>query len=224
MKLKYLRFNNEIEISNDKFNTIVIENRSEFLNLMVYLNYEFIGNVEYLILTNEQEKKLSLDSYLFYIPNIFNLDLNTKKNINALYKKLKNIYGKKMYDDLQEIKRKCEEIIEEISIDFDIELSVGTTINIDDIFKIMNISFSENYMNLKEKLIKYILIINELNEYNVFILNNLHIYFSNEELEFVIKELSYHDISLINIENNSNFEKISNECIKILDIDNCSIE
>lgn len=88
----------------------------------------------------------------------------------------------------------------------------------------MNISFSENYMNLKEKLIKYILIINELNEYNVFILNNLHIYFSNEELEFIIKELSYHDISLINIENNSNFEKISNECIKILDIDNCSIE
>lgn len=224
MKLKYLRFNNEFEISNDKFYTLIIENRVEFLNLMIYLNNEYSGNVDFLKLTNDQEKKLSLDSYIFYIPNIFNLDLNTKKNINALYKKLKTIYGKKMNDDLQEIKRKCEEIIEEISIDFDIELSVGTAINIDDIFKIMNISFLENYMNLKEKLVKYILIINELNEYKIFILNNLHIYFSNEELEFIIKELSYHDISLINIENNNYFSKIDNEYLKILDIDNCSIE
>lgn len=224
MKMKCIYFDEVLSFNNECFYTIVLEDKKAIIEFLTYLNNDFCDNRQYLYLIDDKGKELKLEDNIFFISNIFQLELNTKKNINALYKKLTSLYKYKINDDLLEIKNKCESIVEEISVDFDIRLNIGTSIDITDLFKIMNISFLEDYNDIKEKLIKYMLILNEINGYKIYILYGLHQYFTDSEINDIFTELKYHDISLINLEIYNNFNKGISESIKILDVDYCSIE
>lgn len=222
MKIKIKWFEDKINIVNGNLYTLIIENRNVLIELYECLNNEFFP--KNVILPFKDNELLNVEDTCFYINNLFDLNLNTKKNINALYKKLKGYYYSSLIVEFNEIKEKCEKIVESISLDFDIELEVGSFIKIEDLFKFMNITFKEDYENFKEKFIKYLRILNELNGYKVFFINSFHAFFSNEDIETIIKEVGYYDISLIDIENIQYFEKLDSEILKIIDKDYCQIE
>lgn len=203
--------------------TLIIENKKLFCSFMQYCNLGFLGNEDYIKVFEEPEL-LSNDKNICYIANIFDLNLNTKKNVNALYKILKHKYYEELKDKIHSLKENISSIVTSISMDFDIELSLSGDIQEDDLFKMMNLQFLDKDLSLMEKLIKYIFVINELQKSSVFIINHLYDYFDKSEIETIYHELEYRGITLINVENRENNVKIENEIKIIIDNDMFAIE
>ena len=200
--------------------TLVCENKGLLFDYCDYLFNEFIGKERYWKLEIDNQVEELFDKGDF-IPNYFQLDLNSKRNVNALYKILKKLYYEKLSDSIKDLKEKALSIVKEIALDFDIELSVSNEIKEDDLFKIMNLQFSDEGLSYKEKLIKYIFITNELRGVNIFFVVDFHRYFSDGEANEILKELSYRKIKLVNLEHDQSFAKYDDESLLLVDQDLC---
>lgn len=223
MKEVILEFiNRSIEFDTSKIFNIICENQNKYIEIMVMLENEFINTKRGFKIYDDGTLVNDNSSFL-YISNSFSLSLNSKKNLNALYKILKNRYYLEFKNEFKEINNKLEEIIEEISIDFDINLRANAEIKIDDIFKVVSLEFSEDYTSYFEKLVKYIKISNELEKVEVVFIKNIHSYLNSEEIHKLVNEFKYLDIMIINIEFAQYFEL--NDCQKnyIIDKDLCEI-
>lgn len=207
--------------SNILFN-IICENKSKYVEIMNTLENDFINTNRGFKIYQDGQLLYEEARYL-YIKDSFSLSLNSKKNLNALYKILKSRYYLEFKEDFTEINEKLEEIIKEISIDFDINLVANAEIKIDDIFKISSLEFSEDYNNFFEKLIKFIKISNEIEKIEVVFIKNMHAYLTDEEIINLVKEFSYLGIMIINIEFFGYFKNIDFEQNYIIDKDLCEI-
>ena len=212
----------QIDITDPKFITLIIENKSFYWKFSKYLYDTFPEHLSYcsLIKNGEQQKIEDVSAYIF---NPLDLNLNTKQNLNALYKILKKSYFSELSASVQQIQDLLTQVCKEIRLDFDAELTMESSIRIDDIFKIGGLQFSEIDSSLLEKFVRYISIIKELRNVSIIFINHLHDYFENTEIEQLLKELGYRGITLVNIETFVPQNKLENEKICIIDKDLCSI-
>lgn len=212
-KLDISGFDKSLFLEEPKIIEIVIENKKLFFDYCKYCYDGFYSNnINFYLF--EEGKIIDNDKNIHFISHPFSLDLNTKKNINALYKLLKKKYYYQLNDNLEMLRIKINEIVTMITLDFDVELDVADEISEDDLFKILNIQFKEEEkMSLMEKFIKYLQAINELQGIKLFIIPNLFLYFDLEQINCIKKEISYLGLSIISIENgdfspqNQNIEK-----------------
>ncbi len=126
-----------------------------------------------------------------------------------------------MKSDLDSLKEKASSIVKRIALDLDISLTMNDDIKTDDLFKIMDIRFSENKETFIEQFLDYIFVINELQNKNIFFILHMKEFFSAEEIEKIVKEVSYKEIIIINIETHEFSEQISCEKKIIIDKDCC---
>lgn len=180
---------------------VVIENKDIWSSLMTFMYSGFVLESEVMEIY-EEEKKLDVDDFCHFISNPYFLELNTKKNIQALYKKLKIQYFDKLKDNLAQINEIAEKTVKDISVDYDVDLSMVAHIKEDDIFKLMSVQFSDLDTNKVERFVKYIEITNDLQRINVFISVHLKESFSEEELLLIEKQLLYKKIYLVDFETN----------------------
>lgn len=198
-KIKVFDYEEEIDIDANPWLCIVIENQKYYYLFCNYCFNEFFGDTDYIRLFIDGNL-VDNDKFISFIPLIFDLNINTKKNINALYKILKSIYYDKLTSDIELLKSKAKGIIESIAMDFDLELSISNEISCDDLFKVLNLRFLDEDGSLVERFIKYCFVVNELQKINLFIVMNLHSYFSKDELVLLKHELNNRNIALIDIE------------------------
>lgn len=211
-----------ISFSTNKMFNIICENKNKYIEIMTTLENEFINTKRGFKIYNDGVLEKEETSFL-YISNSFSLSLNSKKNLNALYKILKNRYYLEFKNDFIQINNKLEEIIKEISIDFDINLNANSEVKLDDLFKIASIEFSEDYTSYFEKLIKFIKISNELEKIDVVFIKNVHSYLNDDEIIRLINEFKYLNIMIINIEFAQYFIINDFEVNYIIDKDLCEI-
>ena len=88
MNLKFNFLDTSFKVENFSFNTIVIENKYILRKLKYFLSNEFESTDPPFVVYKGIDLKKA-DSCCFYISNLFDLNLNTKKNTNSLYKILK---------------------------------------------------------------------------------------------------------------------------------------
>lgn len=211
-----------ISFNTNRMFNIICENKNKYIEIMTTLENEFINTKRGFKIYNDGVLEKEETSFL-YISNSFSLSLNSKKNLNALYKILKNRYYLEFKNDFIQINNKLEEIIKEISIDFDINLNANSEVKLDDLFKIASIEFSEDYTSYFEKLIKFIKISNELEKIDVVFIKNVHSYLNDDEIIRLINEFKYLNIMIINIEFAQYFIINNFEVNYIIDKDLCEI-
>ena len=212
----------QIDITDPKFITLVIENKPFYWKFSKYLYDTFPEHLSYCSLfKNGEEQKI--EDVSAYIYNPLDLNLNTKQNLNALYKILKKSYFSELSASVQQIQDLLTQVCKEIRLDFDAELTMESSIRIDDIFKIGGLQFSETDSSLLERFVRYISIVKELQNVSIIFINHLHDYFENVEIEQLLKEMEYRGIALVNIETFVPQNKLENETLCIIDKDLCSI-
>lgn len=200
--------------------TLVIENKTMLFDYCSYLFDGFSGK-EHFWKLEENGQFVGLDEKADFIPNFFHLDINSKRNINALYKLLKRLYYEELYDSINELKEKANSIIKEISMDFDIQLSVQNGIKEDDLFKVMNLQFSDEGLSKQERIIKYINVVNELRGTSLFFVINIHRFFEEKELANILKELAFRRIKVIDLEFENDFKINASEKVIVIDRELC---
>ena len=201
--MRYLRFSfldEDINIDSAEFIDLVIENKKLKYEFLKYCYFCFNGNTNFIVLQCGSEIQNN-EKLIFFVCNLFDLDLNTKKNINSLYKILKLKYYDELKDEILNLTNKTKQLIEDISLDFDMPLYSNSEIKEEDIFRAFDLRFlDDDSLSLKERIIKYCTLIYELQKIDIFIFKDLHQY-----IESLFYELKYLRIKIINVESNNNF-------------------
>lgn len=223
MKMKIYFFEEFIDLEVGKLYTIIIENRKILYDFEKYLFNEFEGNSDYLLLI-DNNKIIDHKKNIYFLSNFYDMDLNNKKNLLALYKQIKVNHNDELKERFEQLTSNINEFLEFMNFESGFDLTFDSNILMDDVFKLGDLRFNNENDGLFNTLISYLEIINNLFNIEVFIVEELHKYFSNDELIKVINELKYHGIILINIEKDNNFEGIVDEIRNYIDIDYCTIQ
>ena len=223
MKMKLYFFEEFIDLEVGKLYTITIENRKILYDFEKYLFNEFEGNSDYLLLM-DNNKIIDLKKNIYFLSNFYDMDLNNKKNLLTLYKQIKVNHNDELKERFEQLTSNINEFLKFMNFESGFDLTFDSNILMDDVFKLGDLRFNNENDGLFNTLISYLEIINNLFNIEVFIVEELHKYFSNDELIKAINELKYHGIILINIEKDNNFEGIVDEIRNYIDIDYCTIQ
>ena len=223
MKMKLYFFEEFIDLEVGKLYTITIENRKILHDFEKYLFNEFESNNEYLLLM-DNNKIIDHKKNIHFLSNFYLMDLNNKKNLLALYKQIKVNHNDELKERFEQLTSNINDFFEFINFESEFDLTFDSNILIDDVLKLGDLRFNNENDSLFNSFISYLEIINNLFNINVFVVEELHKYFSNDDLFKAINELKYHGIILLNIEKDNNFEGIVDEIRNYIDIDYCTIQ
>lgn len=223
MKYKYVYFDEYVDLEIDKLNLLIVENKNKYIELLTYLNNEYLGENIVIAFFNDDNEKYKSSEATSFIPNVFSFEFNNKKNTNALYKKLKNLYGLTLVEETKLVKEHLIKIMEDIAMDFEIELDIDEDIKIEDLFKLMDVRFREDYSSFFEKVLKYMKIMREICGTILFIFHNLTDYLTDDEIKMLVNDAKYQEIRILSIENCTPTANLENLSCAILDVDMCSI-
>lgn len=217
-------FNSDETIGFDDFNilTTCIESGPLVFDYLRYLHNDFRGKERYWRFS-ENGDDVPVDEHSEFISDFFQLEINSKKNINALYKLLKKQYYERLHEDIGVLKSKAVSIVKEICVDFDLELNASNDIREDDLFKILDLRFNDEELPEKEKLIKFCQTVHELRGTEVFFTVNLHLYYGLSDIEDIVHELQYRRIKIFNLEMTQVMDKYASEKVICVDKDLCVI-
>lgn len=221
-QLYFYEIARSVNLDEPKFVRLVVENPKTMRKYVGCL-FDGLGDNSKLFGLTEEGKPLYLDEHVFFLPNPFCLELNSKRNVNALIKILKKSYFDNLAESVKDIQKRIEEAVDLIKLDFDVEIVSDFCLKTDDLFKIANVKFSEECENHVERLCRFLAVENELHSTSILFTVGLFEYFESNEIEGLMKELFYRGLTVIDIESNTTSEKLENEIRMIIDHDLCAI-
>lgn len=217
MNLKINYFDNNIKIENDYIQVIEIENKKTFYRLVSDLykikNDEKLDEVFFY---DDNNQEINMYNKVDLYVNFFDIDLNSKKNLNALNKNIINSLTDNVKEEILNNFKKLAKSFTKILSDIDLPLSLNDNITVEDIIKLLKIS-----INKTDDLLNNLLLIIDLekvlkiNEILFFI--NLKQYLSQEELIEFYKYAIYNEIKIVLVDSQSYGIKLEYENKLIID-------
>lgn len=199
---------------------LIIKNKQ----LLYYFlqNYNYNTNEEYIKVFDESNNQIKTMDYIDIVTSILSIDVNTKKNINALVRQLKT-----NTDILKKTSLNVTSIVKEafdiIKMDSPIDIISDINISEEDIIKMMDINIDECSNTMIERLNNYVKVSYELRNVRVFIFYNLLSFLTETEIELLIHNSKYSNIKIIDIEYFDDGSYIFDHK-KIVDKDICLLE
>lgn len=198
-----------------------IEERKTFWRFNQYCYDAFPDHLAYCSYEDDQKEDKGISDVSLYIENPFHLDLNTKQNLNALYKLLKKEYFDEIRASVDEIEKILIRICGEIRLDFEAELTMEDSIKVDDVFKLGNLRFSEEDDTMLKRLLKFVLINYELRGIALVFINRLHDWLDEDEIAQLCSDAGYRGISIVTIESHEPKKYLDSEQKIVVDSDLC---
>lgn len=171
---------------------IIFENNVDFRN--------FIENIEDNVIYSENDESLELNKKTIIINNIYNIDINDKKNITFLYKNIVNQLSEKQKESFDKINNELLNVIKDINNTNDYGIDFEDSFDITKILNLYQVKFCLDEQNYLGKLAKYIEITSSVSKINTFISFSLIRILSEEEVNLLVKELSLSKINLIDFD------------------------
>lgn len=218
MNLKINYFDNNIKIENDYIQVIEIENKKTFYRLVSDLykikNDEKLDEVFFY---DDNNQEINMYNKVDLYVNFFDIDLNSKKNLNVLNKNITNSLTDNVKEEILNNFKKLAKSFTKILSDIDLPLSLNDNITVDDIIKLLKISINKT----ADLLSNLLLIIDlekvlKMNEILFFI--NLKQYLLQEELIEFYKYAIYNEIKIVLVDSQSYGIKLDYEKKLIIDV------
>ena len=220
-RLRFCDFDEAVDLDDPQFITLVLESPVSMRRYCEDLFSGFGEDDPFFRLSNDG-KPLYLDEHGLFLPNPFALDLNSKRNLNALAKLIKKSYFDDLSESVEIVRKTIEKAVEDIRLDFAVEIVSDFDLKTDDIFKIANIKFDDYCENAVERLCKFLSVENELQRTSILFTLHLRDYFSEEEIESIRKEIGYRGWSIIDLESRNDIPHLVGENRFVMDRDFCS--
>ncbi|AME09907.1 MULTISPECIES: type II-A CRISPR-associated protein Csn2 [Gemella] len=224
MKIVNREWQRSIELKENIINTIILENKQYFRECVRSLKLQHQGD-EGLFIFSDGLKEISLAKYSYLITDLFNLDINNKKILTKIYTELMK-YAVENYIELNTIQTNLLNYYENLIHSSSLELEYRDELDIMGMLKLADFKINLISNNDLEKLIKYLKVLVELCGIKVIFIVGLHIYYTENEIKQLYKELCINKIKIINIENQQ-YKNLSTvdytEKVYIFDEENCEI-
>ena len=182
---------------------------------------QIIGNPGNLVLSeNNQEIKFS--KHVELINDYINIDLNDKKILIKLYTLLKD-KSLEDYDSYCRISESISDYVQELLFDEEFDLIQIENIDPIDIFKGVSVKIDDSSMNVSEKLLEYITILEKFMNIRLFLFVNLKEFFNDEEIVQIYKRLLLNKTKFIIMQSKVTEPIDCRETVYIIDEDLCEI-
>lgn len=219
MNLKISYFDNNLSFNNESIQVIEIENKKMFYRLISDLvllkNGEKLNELYFF---DDKNEELNIGSRVEVYVDFFQIDLNSKKNINALNKKISSNLTDIEKDELLNSFKKLYKSFNRILNEFELPIVINDNLIIEDILKLFKISFKTSN-DLLDNLLLLIEIEKSLNLNEILFFINLKQYLNKEELEELYKYAIYNSIKIVLIDSQSYGATINYEKKLIIDND-----
>lgn len=217
MNLKINYFDNQIRLNKENIQVIEIENKKTFYRLVNDLysikNNEKLNEI-YFFDDNNQEINM-YDKVELYI-NFFDLELNSKKNLNMLNKNIVNNINDQEKNEILNNFKKLYKSFNKILFNIDIPIILNNDITIEDIVKFFKISINK-HNDLLDNLLLLIELEKTLKIKEILFFINLKQYLNKEELIELYKYSIYNEITIVLIDSQSYGIKLEYENKLIID-------
>ena len=200
MKIVVNFIDNEIEVENNNVFNIEVENKVYFYRLINEFNLISKGVIsDNIFFLDEDSNELNLLNKIDLYIDYFNIEFNSKKIINNLYKILKTNINEEDKAKINKYYLRIKSILSKSFLDYNLPLIINDEFDIDTILKLLKVTINSKN-NLHDNLFLLIDINNnfKINELLIFV--NLKQYLTLEELNEFYKYSLYSDIKILLID------------------------
>lgn len=221
IQIAHVHLETQLKISDEYVQVLIIENPTEFYNMVSDLDGQFEGR-EGSFVFSMGGQIISAVKYGTMIVDLFHFDLNDKKLLMLLYKRLEGVaFGEKIAL-FNELTAKAVTFLEDVSffVPFALEYDEPQP---SDYLKASGLKFAKTYDSLEEKIVCYINALIELKQCEFFIFVNLKSVVSDEKLEQIYAHCRAEQVGLLLIEDGKRRQLLFCEKAVIITEDLCEI-
>lgn len=154
--------------------------------------------------------------------NYFELSLKDKRIVSGVYDELDKIANDDYSQEYAILKSEILKFIDLIAIDSSLQIEYNDIFGLQDILKALKVQPFEDEKTLLESLIDYLdAMANTLGK-KLFVLVGLRSYLDDDEFELLLKHIAHASYSVLFLER-TQYQRINNEPIRIIDNDFCEI-
>lgn len=222
MRLVSIKHDINIEFDENDILEIVIEHPRAFTEIVYMLINQCNGAEGEFVLSGD-EHIIKLNKNADIIMDFFGLSPNNKKIITKLYSGLEEI-AENYIEEKADINSKIVSVLDAITTSEGCaEISYNLDYNWTDLFKLYNLSFSDDYISLIDRITAYIKIISQFTDIKILFFVNARSYLPKDEMNTLYEVARYCKINIALIESHEFVER-NGEKRYIIDKDLCFID
>lgn len=223
MKLVHSEYTFQIELEEGVIERLIVENPAVMSQFIVDFRKQLEGQEGKWILSHDGQL-FKIHDTCELIVNIFELEINQRKMLNALYDELASeINGTELLLEWREINSGLSGFLSKV-ID-----GVGYDVGYDELemkslFKALELKFRENDEGYVSYLLEYLQLMSEVRNIDIFILINITSFLETKEIEYLYEQAFYkkYHLILIDAQDVCVNEKVERKII--IDKDYCVID
>lgn len=181
---------NELIIVNEEITNVCFVDKTNYRDFVINLYDNIILSID--------DTPVSIDSKALIIFDPLNIEINDKKTLTLLYKKLSHRVSEKVQEKIRKIEQDILELLEIVSVESMFPIEYEDSFELIKIFQMYQISIQklkkENYL---EFIVTYIKTNFELNNYNIVVSFGLTRLLTADEINKLTKELAINQISIV---------------------------
>lgn len=212
----------EINFSNHKIHSLIVENTSLFISITEDLWNQSNGDDGVFILSNK-DKLIKFDKKADVIINPFSVSSNDRKIITKIYAELNGIGQENSIEELLCLNSSIVGLIDHLAEKVPYPLIYDLNLDLSGLLKLYNVKIDEECTELLEKLMTYVKLMHQVCGITLFVFVNLKQYFSLEQLNLFYQNCLYEEVSILDIEGCDLKKKLDCEKEMIIDKDLCII-
>lgn len=208
MKKIFIECINQLVEFDSNIKTVKFTNTSNYRNLSLDLTNQ--------ITVSENDSIVDITKNVLIIYNLYEINLNDKKFLNALYKELEHSINDEEKIMIQKLENIGFDLFDNLQLKTSLPFEYQEEVDISKVFTAFNIAFPKiDYQNYLELITNYFKIATVYLKTKFVISFGLLNLLTNDEIEILNKELSYVNLVLLDIsyfpENNN--EKLKNDYV-----------
>ena len=208
----------KIEISEKTRPVIQILNKQLLRGVIEAIYYKLTGGETNEIIVMDKEKNVSFPSSVYILDSPNALEINSKKHINQLYKRIEEMLNIS-YDTKLRIMNCVNEIsciIDKESMNLSFDVHHDDDLSTSSLLKALNYKIDSSLTNILERLYSFIDIVCEFRSYELLIFIDITFYLNDAELEKLFGYMECNKILFLLIESKS-YSRLSNETVYLVD-------
>lgn len=211
-----------IELDCGKTVEWIIESPALFRKYVNLLNLQADGE-EGIFVLSDDDTILDIAKCMEIVVNPFAVDFEDRRIQKKLYSQLqKAAYGEDMFMDTQKMNSDLQSYIFRLENICGYDIEIDTDMDVQLVFKALGVKMEGGEYNFSEKLAQYMKVMAELMGKKILVFVNIRSYLENEQIQELMKNAVYNEISLLFIENmQRGFSEMEN--YYIIDKDGCEV-
>ncbi len=188
----------------------------ENLNYYKQIALDIINEDYNYFVYSENHTIKKIDKEVLIINDTLQLNPNSKKILNSLYKKINDNYNLKYLETIAVINMSIINLLDEISLEINTETNFDSDLDLSKLLATYKFEFKNDSTSILEKIVTYIKANLEIANFKFVICLNTIPLLTEKELELLSKEIEMLGLTIINI--NLIYKK-NNKYLKTINID-----